>query len=105
MPIAFDPLKEYPCHLCTLSLSAPPPNRPITSALPVQFFYTPSSEEVELSDVSPEISDTTDTTPDEVTKAADNDDEATSSGNKSSETAVTPTPARTKPSLKRQSAQ
>ncbi|KAF8536299.1 hypothetical protein BDD12DRAFT_982821 [Trichophaea hybrida] len=92
----------------------------VPSALPALIFPAPPTEEEEPSDLeapptpsgpfaledpSPEILDTPDTTLDNVTEVTDKDDEATSSDSESDdETAVTPTPVRTKAPLKRKTA-
>ena len=94
MPVAFYPFQENQSRLDTILPSAPPPNCHISSTLAVLILSTPPTEEEEPSDPSPEIPGTPDTTGDDVTKVADKDDEA-------SELAVTPTPIRTKASLKR----
>jgi hypothetical protein len=128
MPNACYPFKEDQSRICTLSPSVPPPNRQIPSASPAQvpsaspalIFPAPPTEEEEPSDLeapptpsgpfsledpSPEILDTPDTTLDNVTEVTDKDDEATSSDSESDdETAVTPTPVRTKAPLKRKTA-
>ncbi|KAF8247185.1 hypothetical protein K440DRAFT_644105 [Wilcoxina mikolae CBS 423.85] len=141
--------KEDQSCTCTLSLSAPLPNRQIPSASTVLTASAPPTEEEKLSDFeaptpskslssedsSLKIPDIPDTTPDDVTEAVDDitevvdnvtevvddvtevvneDDEATSSDNESSvnessdnessETAVTPTPIRTKASHERKRA-
>ncbi|KAF8247153.1 hypothetical protein K440DRAFT_644172 [Wilcoxina mikolae CBS 423.85] len=126
MPVAYYPCKEDQSCTCRLSPSAPLPNRQIPSASPVQISSAPSTEE----DSFPRILHTPDTTLDDITEVIDNvtenvdnvaevidnitevideDDKATSShhkssNNKSTETAVTPTLARTKASNQRKRA-
>jgi hypothetical protein len=121
MPIACYPFKEDQSRLCTLSPSVPPVNCQVPSASPALIFSPPPTEEEELSGLetptpseplsleglSPEISwaDTPDATPDDDTRVVDKDDEVTSGDNKPSKMAVTPTPIRTKASLKRKRAE
>ncbi|KAF8243453.1 hypothetical protein K440DRAFT_637321 [Wilcoxina mikolae CBS 423.85] len=124
MPVAYYPFKEDQSHTRTLSSSAAPPNCQIPSASPYLISSAPPTEEEKLSDFE---ALTPNTTPDDVTEVIDNvteavdvvtevvddvienvdeDDKETSSDsdNESSETAVTPTPVRTKVSRKRKKA-
>ncbi|KAF8241544.1 hypothetical protein K440DRAFT_642019 [Wilcoxina mikolae CBS 423.85] len=124
--VAYYPCEENQSRTRILSLSAPPPNCQIPSASPVLISSARPTEK----DSSPEISDIPETTVDDVTKdvnnvvevidniakviddvteVVDEHDEATSSDNESSdnessETAITPTPIRTKASCKRKRA-
>ncbi|KAF8254205.1 hypothetical protein K440DRAFT_635708 [Wilcoxina mikolae CBS 423.85] len=127
IPIAYYPFKADQSRTRTLSSSAPPPNCKIPSALPFLISSAPPTKEEKLSDFvvpthseslssedsSPEIPDIPDMTSeddteviDDVTEVIDEDDEDASSINNkiSSETAVTPSPVRTKVSHKRKRA-
>ncbi|KAF8241920.1 hypothetical protein K440DRAFT_640836 [Wilcoxina mikolae CBS 423.85] len=118
MPVAYYPFKEDKSHPRTLLPSAPTPNCQIPSASPVLISSTPPTEEEKLSnfealtpseslsleDSSPEIPGIPDTTVNDVTKVDDEHDEATSSDNESSETAVTLIPVRIKAFRKRKRA-
>ncbi|KAF8241224.1 hypothetical protein K440DRAFT_646639 [Wilcoxina mikolae CBS 423.85] len=119
MPVAYYLFLEEQCCTRTHSLSAPPPNHLIPSALivlissaePTEEDSTPKIPDIPdttLNDVTEVVDDATEVI-DEVTEGVDEDDEATSSDNESSEndsskTAVSPTALRTKASHKRKRA-